>query len=77
MRRIKAKRRKVETYEIDKISLPCFEDKRFVLKDGIYTPAYFQKDLTKKRIIKLIKKKRFSQIKRIQKRFHEEQDSHG
>ena len=77
MRRIKAKKRKVETYEIDKISLPCFEDKRFVLKDGIYTPAYFQKDLTKKRIIKLIKKKRFSQIKRIQKRFHEEQDSHG
>ena len=68
MRRIKAKRRKVETYEIDKISLPCFDDKRFVLKDGIHTLAYFQKDLRKKRIIKLIKKKRFSQIKRIQKR---------
>ena len=77
MRRIKAKRRKVETYEIDKISLPCFDDKRFVLKDGIHTLAYFQKGLRKKRIIKLIKKKRFSQIKRIQKRFHEEQDSHG
>ena len=49
MRRNKAKGRKVETYEMDKISLPCFDDKRFVLKDGIHTLAYFHKDLSKKK----------------------------
>ena len=33
------------TYEINKISLSCFDDKRFVLNDGIHTLAYFHKDL--------------------------------
>ena len=33
------------TYEITKISLSVFDSKRFVLNDGIYTPAYFHKDL--------------------------------
>ena len=45
MRRIQAKNHKLETYEINKISLLCFGEKRFVLKDGIYTRAYFHKDL--------------------------------
>ena len=45
MRRIQAKNHKLETYEINKISLSCFDEKRFVLKDGIYTRAYFYKDL--------------------------------
>ena len=44
MRRIQAKKHKIGTYEIDKISLSCFDDKRFVLDDGIYTLAYFHKD---------------------------------
>ena len=35
MRRIQAKNHKLETYEINKISLLCFGEKRFVLKDGI------------------------------------------
>ena len=35
------------TYEINKISLSCFDDKRFVLNNGIYTLAYFYKDLKK------------------------------
>ena len=35
MRRIQAKNHKLETYEINKISLSCFDDKRFVLNDGI------------------------------------------
>ena len=35
---------KMGTYEIDKISI-CFDDKRFILDDGIHTLAYFQKDL--------------------------------
>ena len=44
MRRIQAKKHKIGTYEIDKISLSCFNDKRFVLDDEIHTLAYFHKD---------------------------------
>ena len=44
MKRIQAKKHKIGTYEIDKISLSCFDDKRFVLDDGIHTLAYFHKD---------------------------------
>ena len=39
MRRIQSKK------QINKISLLCFEDKRFVLNDWIHTLAYFHKDL--------------------------------
>ena len=48
MKRIQAKKHKIGTYEIDKISLSCFDDKRFVLDDGIYTLAYFHKDCNEK-----------------------------
>ena len=34
----------VELYEIDKISLTRFDDKRYVLDDEIRTLAYFHKD---------------------------------
>ena len=44
MKRIQAKKHKIGTYEIDKISLSCFDDKRFVLNDEIHTLAYFHKD---------------------------------
>ena len=44
MKRIQNKKHKLGTYEIDKISLSCFDDKRYVLDDGIYTLAYFHKD---------------------------------
>ena len=44
MKRIQAKKHKIGTYEIDKISLWCFDDKRFVLDDEIHTVAYFHKD---------------------------------
>ena len=44
MRRIQAKKHKIGTYEIDKISLSCFDDKRFVLDDEIHTLAYFHVD---------------------------------
>ena len=37
MKRIQAKKHKIGTYEIDKISLSCFDDKRYVLDDGIHT----------------------------------------
>ena len=44
MKRTQAKKHKIGTYEIDKISLPCFDDKRYVLDDGIHTLAYFHKN---------------------------------
>ena len=43
MKRIQAKKHKTGTYEIDKISLSCFDDKRQVLDDGVHTLAYFHK----------------------------------
>ena len=44
MKRIQARKHKIGTYEIDKISLSCFDDKRQVLDDGVHTLAYFHKD---------------------------------
>ena len=44
MRKIQSKKQKLGTYEIAKISLSCFEDKRYVLDDGAYTLSYFHKD---------------------------------
>ena len=44
MKRIKSKKQKLRTYEIDKISLSCFDGKRYVLDDEIHTLAYFHKD---------------------------------
>ena len=43
-KRIQAKKQKIGTYEIDKISLSWFDDKRFILDDGVHTLAYFHKD---------------------------------
>ena len=47
MKRIQNKKHKVGIYEINQISLSCFDDKRFVLDDGIHTLAYFHKDFRK------------------------------
>ena len=44
MKRIQAKKHKIGTYKIDKISLSCFHDKRYILDDEIHTLAYFHKD---------------------------------
>ena len=48
MKRMQAKKHKRGTYEIDKISLSCFNDKRFVLDDKVHTLAFFHKDCNKK-----------------------------
>ena len=48
MKRIQAQKHKIGIYEIDNISLSCFDDKRFVLDDGVNTLAYFHKDCNKK-----------------------------
>ena len=65
MNRFQSKHR-LGTYEINKISLSCFDDKRFALSDGIHTLAY------RHRFAQIIqipkdshKKKRFSQIRKI------------
>ena len=57
MKRVQAKKHKIGTNEIDKISLSCFDDKRQVLDDGIHTLAYFHKDSHKlqKRLCQLKK----------------------
>ena len=47
MRRIQGKKHKIGTYEINKISWSIFDEKIFVLNDGIHTFAYFHKDLKK------------------------------
>ena len=44
MKRIQSKKYKLGTYEIDKISLSCFDNKGYVLDCGIYMLAYFHKD---------------------------------
>ena len=42
MKIIQSKLHKIGTY---KISLSCFDDKRYVLNDGVNTLAYFHKDI--------------------------------
>ena len=45
MKRIQSVLHNVGTYDINKISLSFFGDKRFVLDDGINTLAYGHKDI--------------------------------
>ena len=45
MKRIRSKKHKIGTYDVNKISLSCFDDKMYILNDGIRTLAYFHKDL--------------------------------
>ena len=49
--------------------LSCFDDKKLVLDDGIHTRAYFYQGV-KKQIHTDDHKKRFSQIKTVQKNSH-------
>ena len=44
MKRIQSKLHGLGTYDVYKISLSCFDDKRYVLDDGVNTLAYFHKD---------------------------------
>ena len=45
MKRIQSKLNRIGTYYICKISLSCFDYKRYVLDDGVNTLAYFHKDI--------------------------------
>ena len=50
MKRIQSKVHEIGTYDVFKISLSCFDDKRYVLDDGINTLAYFHKDIKNLRV---------------------------
>ena len=54
MKRIQSKKHKLGTYEIDKISLSCFDNKRYVVDDGIHTLSYCPKIVSKVVILKKI-----------------------
>ena len=45
MRRIGSKNHYLGTYETNKRSLSCFDDKRYILKNGINALAYGHKDI--------------------------------
>ena len=44
MKKNQSKNHKLEIYEIDKISLSCFDNKRYALDYGIHTLSYFHKN---------------------------------
>ena len=45
MKRIESKSYRIGSSDVCKISLSCFEDKRYVLDDGINSLAYFHKNI--------------------------------
>ena len=45
MKIIQSKLHKIGTYDVCKIFLSCFDDKRYILNDGMTTLAYFHKHL--------------------------------
>ena len=44
-KRIQSKLHRIGTYDVCIITLSCFDDKRYVLSDGVNTLAYFHKDI--------------------------------
>ena len=51
MKRIQNEKHKFRKYEVNSISLPCFDDKRYILDYGVHTLAYFHKDLKRKKML--------------------------
>ena len=45
IKRIQSKLHRIRTYDVYKITLSCFDDKRYVLNNGINSLAYFHKDI--------------------------------
>ena len=39
---------KIGTYDVCKFSWPCFDDKRYILDDGINSLVYFHKNVKNK-----------------------------
>ena len=51
MKRIQSKLDRIGTYNVCKISLSCFDDKKYILDDGIDSLAYFCKDVKVNKIV--------------------------
>ena len=45
MKRIQSRLHRIGTYDVCKISLSCFNDKRYILNDGVNSLAYLHKDI--------------------------------
>ena len=45
MKRIQSRLHRLGTYDVFKVSLPCFDDKRYILDNGIDSFSYFHKDI--------------------------------
>ena len=45
MKKIQSNLHNIGTYGVCKISLSCFDDKRYILDDGVNSLAYFHKDI--------------------------------
>ena len=45
MKKIQSKLHRIGTYDIFKITLPCFDDEHFILDDGVSSLAYFHRDI--------------------------------
>ena len=46
MKRIQSKLHRIGTYEVYKIYLSCFDEKRYILDDDINSLAYFHNDIS-------------------------------
>ena len=53
MKRIKSKLHRIGTYDVCKISLSCFDHKRYVSDDGINSLANFHKDRRSNEVFKI------------------------
>ena len=45
MKTIQSKLNRIRTYDACKICLSCFDDKRYILGDGISSLTYFHRDI--------------------------------
>ena len=63
MKRIQSKLYRIGTYDVCKISLSCFDDKRYILGDGINSLAYFHEDAKLGKVIEINKINEIDKIK--------------
>ena len=47
MKTIRSQNHELKSYELNKVSLSCFDDKRYILNDGIKSYAYGHKSIPK------------------------------
>jgi len=47
MKTIRSENHQLSSYELNKVSLSCFHDKRYILDDGITSYAYGHKNIKK------------------------------